>query len=153
MSKPRNPVIARFFRWAKLAENAGFGFDKMLKWNYKVDFQSHIDFSETIFFLEEEITERKNNTENKKNTKKRGKITEENNQSNTEKVTEKVTENQKKILNYISKNHFITSKELSQKIGITPEKVRANISILKNKSIIRREGSAKGGKWIIIYNN
>ena len=37
ISKPRNPVIARFFRWANLAENAGFGFDKMLNWKHKND--------------------------------------------------------------------------------------------------------------------
>jgi hypothetical protein len=28
-------VMARMFRWAKLAENAGFGYDKMLVWKHR----------------------------------------------------------------------------------------------------------------------
>ena len=31
-SLPRNPVLAKFFRIAKLCESAGSGFDKMLEW-------------------------------------------------------------------------------------------------------------------------
>jgi len=42
ISKPRNPIIARLFRWAKLAENAGFGIDKMLVWKNKVEFDTKI---------------------------------------------------------------------------------------------------------------
>jgi len=52
ISKPRNPVIARIFRWAKLSENAGFGFDKMLVWKNKVEFDTKIDYSEVTFFLD-----------------------------------------------------------------------------------------------------
>lgn len=49
LSIPRNPILAKLFRMVKLAENAGYGFDKMEKnWNlynhtlptYEVDFDS-----------------------------------------------------------------------------------------------------------------
>jgi predicted HTH transcriptional regulator len=35
ISKPRNPVITRLFRWAKLAENADFGKEYIAKLRHK----------------------------------------------------------------------------------------------------------------------
>jgi hypothetical protein len=32
VSLPRNPVIAKLFGNVRLADNAGYGFDKMLRW-------------------------------------------------------------------------------------------------------------------------
>jgi len=102
ISKPRNPVIARFFRWAKLAENAGFGFDKMLKWKYKVNFQSYIDFSETTFYLENEnISEQdKDYTETQKTVQK-----------NDENYIENYTENARKRQKTPENNQKTTRKQ------------------------------------------
>ena len=36
-SMPRNPSIIKFFRYAKLGENAGYGIDKMLTWEKLTD--------------------------------------------------------------------------------------------------------------------
>jgi len=33
-SYPRNPVLAKLFRIARLCESAGYGFDKMLEWSF-----------------------------------------------------------------------------------------------------------------------
>ncbi|WP_439256816.1 RNA-binding domain-containing protein [Lonepinella sp. BR2271] len=55
VSVPRNPVIAKLFRHVKLAENAGFGFDKILAWegetHTKVNFDKSIAFSKVTFPL------------------------------------------------------------------------------------------------------
>ena len=56
ISIPRNPILARLFRAVKLAENAGYGFDKMVDgWKYYTDipieFKSDLDSSSTIFYL------------------------------------------------------------------------------------------------------
>ena len=55
ISLPRNPVIAKLFRNVKLAETAGYGFSKMLKWEQvtqkKVNFENSIDFSFVTFIL------------------------------------------------------------------------------------------------------
>jgi len=55
VSIPRNPVITKLFRLVKLADNAGFGFDKMLKWeqmtNTKVLFENSIDTALVTFAL------------------------------------------------------------------------------------------------------
>lgn len=53
ISIPRNPVLAKLFRCAKLAENAGYGFDKMLKWekptHTKVRFENSVDTALVVF--------------------------------------------------------------------------------------------------------
>jgi ATP-dependent DNA helicase RecG len=56
-SVPRNPVLAKLFRVAKLCESAGYGFDKMLAWERetgkKVFFESSIDKTKMTFLLKE----------------------------------------------------------------------------------------------------
>jgi predicted HTH transcriptional regulator len=65
ISLPRNPVIAKLFRSVKLADNAGYGIDKMLKWEKEtgtvVSFQSHIDYSVLTFLLSEKPKEENDN--------------------------------------------------------------------------------------------
>jgi predicted HTH transcriptional regulator len=57
VSVPRNPVLAKLFRIAKLCESAGYGFDKMLLWkketNQEVLFESTIDKTEVTFMLKD----------------------------------------------------------------------------------------------------
>jgi predicted HTH transcriptional regulator len=53
-SKPRNPSLIKFFRYAKLGENAGYGIKKMIGWEHltgeKVTFESGIDSSTVTYF-------------------------------------------------------------------------------------------------------
>jgi len=49
ISLPRNPVIAKLFRNVKLAENAGYGFDKMLKWEKET--YKKVAFDNTLAFI------------------------------------------------------------------------------------------------------
>ncbi|ODS32139.1 MAG: ATP-dependent DNA helicase RecG [Candidatus Scalindua rubra] len=65
----------------------------------------------------------------------------------TEKVTEKVTENQRKILEEISKDEYITVKRLSAIVGISERKIKENIKKLKQIGLIERIGPDKGGYW------
>ena len=65
----------------------------------------------------------------------------------TEKVTDRVTENQQLILDNISRNPTVSSKELAVIVGITPEKIRENISKLKAKGLLERIGSDRSGYW------
>lgn len=67
-----------------------------------------------------------------------------------DRVLEKVTENQKKILQQMAQNPRISSRELGEFIGISDRKVRENVRKLKDKGVIRRVGSAKGGHWVVI---
>jgi len=55
-SYPRNPVLAKFFRIARLCESAGYGFDKMLEWKHQtkndVIFESTVDKTKFTFMLD-----------------------------------------------------------------------------------------------------
>lgn len=58
-SIPRNPNIIKFFRYAKLGENAGYGIDKMLAWeqltNGKVEFTSDLVSSTITYKVGEQV--------------------------------------------------------------------------------------------------
>ena len=66
---------------------------------------------------------------------------------NVEKVTEKVTENQKIILELISKNKHITIAKMVAGIKISKKNVIENIKKLKQKGLLKRIGPDKGGYW------
>ena len=55
ISLPRNPVLAKLFRCAKLCEGAGYGIDKILSWKEfsqeKVLFETSIDKTKVTFML------------------------------------------------------------------------------------------------------
>jgi len=69
-SYPRNPVLAKFFRIARLCESAGYGFDKMLEWKHQtksdVIFESTVDKTKFTFMLDTTKAIRENNTETDK---------------------------------------------------------------------------------------
>lgn len=60
-SIPRNPNIIKFFRYAKLGENAGYGIDKMLIWENltkrKVEFASDLVGSTITYWFGEQAME------------------------------------------------------------------------------------------------
>ncbi|MDR0830193.1 MAG: putative DNA binding domain-containing protein [Prevotellaceae bacterium] len=67
-----------------------------------------------------------------------------------EKVGETISKNQKLIVKNIFENQNISSKELSEIIGISARKIEVNIAKLKKKGFIERIGPDKGGYWKII---
>ena len=67
-SLPRNPVLAKFFRIAKLCESAGYGFDRMLEWKNQtgndVLFETFIDKTKFTFMVDTTNIIRDNDIEN-----------------------------------------------------------------------------------------
>lgn len=59
----------------------------------------------------------------------------------TERVTEKVTENQRRIMELMRNDRYITTKNISAVIGMSERKVKENISKLKKK--VSLNGSAR----------
>jgi len=129
-----NPVIAKLFRNVKLAENAGYGFDKMLKWeketNQKVVFDNSLAFSIVTF--------------NYPSTKDGGAIggaiggAMENSFKNR----------QIEILNIIKNNPSVSYRSISKQLNINESAVLKHLSNLKKKGFIEREGKTRG-YWII----
>ena len=65
----------------------------------------------------------------------------------TVKVTQKVTVNQKKIIEAIKKNPFITQEELSQIIGLSRKSIVQNMKKLQENGLLKRVGADKNGHW------
>jgi ATP-dependent DNA helicase RecG len=133
ISKPRNPILARFFRWAKLAENAGFGFDKMFAWKNKVNFETQIDFSETVFELEED--DRANILDTP---------------IVTPIVTPIIAREEQNLLHIIDKNNKVTREELANDLKVSINTVKTVILRLKKKGVLERIGNNRTGYWNII---
>lgn len=67
----------------------------------------------------------------------------------TLKITVKITANQKKILEAIKQNPFVTQEELSSIVGIAKLNINKNMKKLQEQDIIERVGADKNGKWIV----
>lgn len=67
----------------------------------------------------------------------------------TLKIIVKITANQKKILEAIKQNPFITQEELSSIVGIAKLNINKNMKKLQEQGIIERVGADKNGKWIV----
>ena len=67
-----------------------------------------------------------------------------------EKVGENLTKNQRKILQHIKANPFISARKLSVLVGISSRKIEQNIRKLWERGILQRIGPAKGGHWKVI---
>ena len=65
-------------------------------------------------------------------------------------VTVKLTVNQKKILEEVKKNPFVTQEELAEIISITRKSINENMKKLQSQKIIERIGADKNGYWKII---
>ncbi|MBW8002867.1 MAG: HTH domain-containing protein [Planctomycetes bacterium] len=133
ISIPRNPIIAKLFRLVKLAENAGFGFDKMINgwksYSPKVPvFQNETDYSVVTFFEDEVSIDRSEKRSEKK-------------------VGENLTANQIKILSLLKTKPNMSAKELAEHVGISSRKIEQNIAKLKQWGLLKRIGPAKGGHW------
>ena len=131
-SIPRNPVLAKAFRAVKLAETAGYGFDKMIDgWkSYKnqiPEFNSML----TDFIITFPL----------------GKTVEKTRVKTREKTRVKTRE---KIIELIKDNNQITAKELALSLDITIKGIEWQLGNLKKEGIIKRIGPAKGGHWEII---
>ena len=140
----RNHIIADLFAKIHFGEKMGTGFERIREVCKKENAPfPEIEFNENYFY----VTFRQSNEYLKLagETKLEG-VTEK----VIEKVRERVTENQKRILEEITKNRYITVKRLSESIGISERKTQENIKKLKGKRLLKRFGPDKGGYWKIL---
>ena len=129
-------VLAKLFRIAKFCESAGYGFDKMLVWkketNRDVLFETSIDKTKVTFMLKDGRLDLSSSTEKDEGGMKSG-------MKNTRQL----------VLSLIQEDNTISISGISEILKITRSTVQKHIDNLKKENFIRREGSDKGGKWIV----
>jgi ATP-dependent DNA helicase RecG len=70
-----------------------------------------------------------------------------------DRVVENLTDHQKQVIKSIIENPKISALEISTIIGLSHRKTQDNIKKLKDKGILKRVGSDKGGFWEVVNNN
>ncbi len=67
-----------------------------------------------------------------------------------DKVSDNITDIQRQVLMLVMGNNRISLSQLAEQVGISKRKMLDNINKLKNRNLIKRVGSSKGGYWEII---
>lgn len=129
-SIPRNPNIIMFFRYARLAENAGYGIGRIKKWETltgeKVEIESDIATSTITYFrpiMGQKIGQ---------------------------KIGQKDLPTRERLLNLISENPKITRRELVAMLSVPSSTIQYHIEKLKSEGRLERIGGARGGRWNVL---
>jgi predicted HTH transcriptional regulator len=148
ISDPRNPFIFKMFALIDIGERAGSGLFNIRTIWQEQGWQEPVweeKFSPERLILSVPIESFEKGTVNPE----KGTVNLEKGTVNPEKGTVNLTENQQSILNNITQNSSITTKELSEVVGISLSKIKENISKLKQNGLLERIGSDKNGYWQI----
>lgn len=134
-SVPRNPNIIMFFRYARLAENAGYGISKIMQWReltgQEVEIESELTASTVTYWRP---------TGGQKSGQKGG-------QKSGQKSNDGGLTTREKILGIIRDNPKVTREMIVSELKISASAIQKHINILKTEGLIERIGGAKGGYW------
>jgi len=135
-SLPRNPIIAKAFRFLRFSENIGSGFHKMINgWNSKYKLKPVIEGDFDYY----KITFPTTTTTTSKTTT-----------YTTSKTITKGEDKEKEILELIENNPHLRAGDIAIQVNLTEDGVRYHIKNLKQKGRIKRQGHGKGGSWEIL---
>jgi predicted HTH transcriptional regulator len=65
-------------------------------------------------------------------------------------VAKEISDRQHIILGFLQDSPTLSATELSQKTGMTTRTIQRDLADLQEKGILSREGSRKGGRWVIL---
>jgi len=154
-TNPRNPSIAQMFRVAHIAENAGFGMNKLRSWTKltggKTEFVSQRFFTSFSLFFGNatEFVDIEHKTENVLNNVLK---------NVADKLTERqrlivkclVSTSKRNVLKNVLENTSETSASLAKHFQVNERTIRRDLKILQSVGIVRHAGPDNGGHWEII---
>ena len=112
-----------FFRYARLAENAGYGIGRIKQWESlteeKVEIESDIATSTITYFRP----------------------------TLGQKIGQKELSTRERLISLITENPQITRKDLAEKLNVPSSTIQFHIEKLKSEGRIERVGGARGGHW------
>lgn len=157
---PKNPVIASFFRTIGWSDQLGSGVRNLYKYTKLYSgksptfqegdiFRIIVPLDESYSFDKVAIDDIDPKLDPKLDPKPDPKLDPKPSLKHGLK-SEGISENEKSILNLIKTNPSITRKQLVEITGISDSSVKRLLALLQEKHHIRREGSKRTGKWIIL---
>jgi len=139
-SLPRNPIIAKAFRFLRFSENIGSGFHKMINgWNKRYKIKPIIDGDFDYYKITFPLTKDGISDTTTKTTT-----------YTTTKTTTKGDDKEREILELIENNPYLSADEIAIHVKLTKEGVRYHLKNLKKKGRITRKGHGKGGSWEVL---
>ena len=140
-SSARNPTIAKLFRLTKLAENIGFGIDRLLSWKQltgqNVNIRSERDFVCVTLYFNSDVVEN---------------IADDVVENVVSNVVENLNDRQKRIIKLLRQEPTLSASQLAQQVSSTLRTVQRDLARLRYLGIISRTGSDKKGFWTITNN-
>jgi predicted HTH transcriptional regulator len=133
ISAPRNKELMRVFKDVRLVEQLGSGVQRILKVYDKDIFRFSPNFLKVSFPV-----------------KNVGENVGENVGKNVGKKPIKLSETQKRIINLIKSNKYITQAEISEQLSVSTRTVERNMKKLQEGDFITRVGSYTQGYWEIL---
>lgn len=128
-SQPRNPILAKIFRFVKFSENIGSGFHKMFQ-GWKKHYhaapivEGDFDWYKITFPFNRSLITTMNKTTNKRDIGS-------------------------ELLILLENNPRLSMVEIGQKLHISSHNVQYYINKLKDAGKIKRVGSKKTGQWVV----
>ena len=119
--------IMRIFKDLDLVEQLGSGVPRILKYYKKNCFLFSENFIRMTFPSQETVVE-----------------------TVIETVVETVVETEQKIIEILSKNNKASAKIMGEKLEVSQRTIQRHLKSMVSKGILKREGTAKGGNWIIL---
>jgi ATP-dependent DNA helicase RecG len=142
----RNHIVADLFSKIDFGEKMGTGFERIREICKRENAPfPDVDLDENYFY----VTFRQS-YEYLKLAQEKISRSEKEAERLVERLAEGLVESQRKILELIKTNPYVSKRELSSKIGISTTAIDKNIKTLKKKGLLKRIGPAKGGHWEII---
>lgn len=131
---PKNPIIASFFRQINRAEELGSGFKKLARYG-------RIYFGTEPVIQDKDIFRVEASFPGEAALSLKAEIQTEN------KLGEKLGEKRYRMLSLINENPNITILQLAGIMSMSTTALENNLKLLKQKGLLKRVGSDKGGHW------
>lgn len=158
-SRRRNPVLADVFNRLKYMERRGSGFKKIIS-----AYKEHEGYKEgldptfstpwdsfvltlpkfNVGGIEGVYVSKAGDAEDNKLSGQKGDFTE-----TLQKLYRNLTEIDRKIIELITSDNFITTTQMATQIGKSRQTIATRIKVLQEKGIVRRNGPDNGGFWEI----
>lgn len=158
-SRRRNPVLADVFNRLKYMERRGSGFKKIIS-----AYKEHEGYKEgldptfstpwdsfvltlpkfNVGGIEGVNVSKAGDAEDNKLSGQKGDFTE-----TLQKLYRNLTEIDRKIIELITSDNFITTTQMATQIGKSRQTIATRIKVLQEKGIVRRNGPDNGGFWEI----
>lgn len=134
----RNPKIAAFLHEYDYVQEFGEGVDRMYKEMEKAGLPAP-EYKDVAFMLHATIRNGINVVDNVAD-----------NVADNQADVIKLSTTEQEILEHLQNSPTLSAKELATLLHKTPRTIQRNIIALKEKGLLRREGSDRKGKWILL---